>query len=76
MLTLVPNQGTPFAAFHERILTFVRDGALDKSYDSHQVKRALEQYRDMAVHALSHGARLDEMQTILDEAVVLVTLES
>jgi hypothetical protein len=64
-----------FAAFYQAVLDFERQGKLDVNFDGHQVKRALDQYKEMAVHALRHGARLDDMQTILDEAVVQVTLE-
>ncbi len=67
--------GGGFGAFFKAVTTFVRNGGLDADYDRHQTVRALEQYKTMALHALRHGARLDDMQTILDEAVVQVTLE-
>lgn len=72
--TLVPDGGG-FSDFHRAVTDFVKQGKLDENFDGHQVKRALDQYKDMALHALRHGARLDDMQTILDEAIVQVTLE-
>ena len=65
-----------FLDFVKAVNSFVGSGSLDKDFDAHQVKRSLSQYKDMALHALRHGARLDDMQTILDEAVVEVTMES
>lgn len=65
-----------FLDFVRAVNSFVGAGSLDKGFDAHQVKRALGQYRDMALHALRHGAKLDEMQTILNEAVVEVTMEA
>jgi hypothetical protein len=63
------------ADLFRKVSDFVAKGSLDDNYDRHQSVRALDQFKTMALHALRHGARLDDMQTILDEAVVQVTLE-
>jgi hypothetical protein len=52
-----------------------RDGGLERKYDGHQRKKALESFRVTALHAFKHGASMDDVQLLLQETFVEATLE-
>lgn len=60
---------------HAALTQFVSCGGHLKNFDAHQRGKAMEQFREMAVHALRHGSTLDELKQALDEEMVRATME-
>ena len=61
---------------HKALTEFVRAGSHLENFSSHQCKKAVESFREMACHAFKHGATMDDLTVALQEEMVRATMET
>lgn len=73
MLQRPPQEGVK--KLHGAINTFVSEGRHLGNFNSHQSAKATETFREAALHAMSHGAKFEDLLNALQEEAVRATLD-
>lgn len=73
LLQMSPYEGVE--NLHKAVCTFVSEGRHLANFNLHQSTKATENFREIALHAMRHGAKFEDLLSVLQEEAVRVTMD-